>query len=58
MVSTNIIDLSTSTYELKKSIIKNLMKHFVAMLHDDRFENSFVNFLAVSLQTETALKAS
>ena len=28
------------------------------MLQDDRFENSFVNFLAESLQTETARKAA
>jgi hypothetical protein len=34
------------------------MKHFVAMLHDYRYENSFVTFLAESLQTETVRKAS
>ena len=28
------------------------------MLQDDRFEKSFVNFLAESLQTETARKAA
>jgi hypothetical protein len=31
---------------------------FDLMLQDNRFENSFVNFLAESFQTETALKAA